>query len=124
MCPALHEDNHKLTIVKSPVEAMDSVSKVKEKAKNIEEKSFEYEEMKNNNSDIFKERQYRSLSFFTNLVQALRILVFIFYNIVTSVKKRKRDFYKPEQILKRQSSEAMNFKILGTEENRSEFDPG
>ena len=97
---------------------------VKEKAKNIEEKSFEYEEMKNNNSDIFKERQYRSLSFFTNLVQALRILVFIFYNIVTSVKKRKRDFYKPEQILKRQSSEAMNLKILGSEENRSEFDPG
>ena len=40
MCPALHEDNHKLTIVKSPVEAMDSVNKViREKGYNIEDKN-------------------------------------------------------------------------------------
>ena len=97
---------------------------VKEKAKNIEEKSFEYEEMNSNNSDTFKERQYRSLSIFSNLVQALRILVFIFYFLVTSVKKMKRDFYKSEQIPKRQSSEATGLKILDSQINRSEFDPG
>ena len=97
---------------------------VKEKAKNIEEKSFEYEEMNSNNSDTFKERQYRSLSIFSNLVQALRILVFIFYFLVTSVKKMKRDFYKSEQIPKRQSSEAKGLKILDSQINRSEFDPG
>ena len=97
---------------------------VKEKAKNIEEKSFEYEEMNSNNSDTFKERQYRSLSIFSNLVQALRILVFIFYFLVTSVKKMKRDFYKSEQIPKRQSSEATGLKILDSQKNRSEFDPG
>ena len=96
---------------------------VKEKAKNIEEKSFEYKEMNSNNSDTFKERQYRSLSIFSNLVQALRILVFMFYFLVTSVKKMKRDFYKSEQIPKRQSSEATGLKILDSQKNRSEFDP-
>ena len=97
---------------------------VKEKAKNIEEKSFEYEEMNSNNSDTFKERQYRSLSIFSNLIQALRLLVFIFYYLVTSVKKMKRDFYMSEKILKRQSSEATGLKILDSQINRSEFDPG
>ena len=97
---------------------------VKEKAKNIEEKSFEYKEMNSNNSDTFKERQYRSLSIFSNLVQALRILVFIFYFLVTSIKKIKRDFYKSEKIIKSQSSEVMNLQNLDSQINRSEFEPG
>ena len=95
---------------------------VKEKAKNIQEKSFEYEEMNSQNSDIVKER--RSLSLCTNLLQALRVFVFIFYYLVTSVKKMKKDFYKSEEILKRQSSETKGLKFLDSKLDECEFDPG
>ena len=125
--PPIVDNNTKTksVIINKPADIMKNAKNtVKEKAKNIEEKSFEYEEMNSNNSDTFKERQYRSLSIFSNLVQALRILVFIFYFLVTSVKKMKRDFYKSEQIPKRQSSEATGLKILDSQINRSEFEPG
>ena len=118
-----YDTESKSDIVNEPVGIMKNAKNtVKEKAKNIEEKSLEYEDMNSNNT--FKERQYRSLSIFSNLVQALRILVFIFYYLGTSVKKMKRDFYKSKQIPKRQSREDMGLKILDSQINRSEFNPG
>ena len=120
-----YDTESKSDIVNKPISIMKNARNfVKEKAKNNEEKSFEYEVMNSNISDTFKERQYRSLSIFTNLVQALRILVFIFYYFVKSVKKMKRDFHKSEQIPKRQSSADIGLKISDSQINRSEFDPG
>ena len=108
-----------------PVGIMKNAKKiVKEKTRSTQEKSFECEEMGSNNSNTFKKRQYRSLSICTNLVQALRILVFIFCYLVTSVKKMKREFYKSEKILKKQSSEVIGLQNLDSQINRSEFDPG
>ena len=122
--PKVHYDTESKSVtVNKPVGVMKNVRNiVKEKAKNIQEKSFEYEEMNSQNSDIVKER--RSLSLCTNLLQALRALVFIFYYLVIGVKKIKRDFYKSEEILKRQSSETKGLKILDSKLDKCEFDPG
>ena len=122
--PKVHYDTESKSVtVNKPVGIMKNVRNiVKEKAKNIQEKSFEYEEMNSQNSDIVKER--RSLSLCTNLLQALRVFVFIFYYLVTSVKKMKKDFYKFEEILKRQSSETKGLKFLDSKLDECEFDPG
>ena len=112
MCWTLHKDNHKSAIVN------------KEEVENTPEKSSKNEEISSRKSNTYKEKHYSSLSLCTSLAQALRMLVFIFCCLVTSFKQMKKEFYKSEKIPKKQSSETRGLKILDSQINRSEIDPG
>ena len=111
MCPALPGENHKLTIVKSPVDAMDSASKViRGKACSIEDKNRKIL----SNSDG-EEEPFDNCSIFP---QILKLLFFMFWSFAGSFTKMKMRFHATKNVPKRQQTKCL--KILG----KSDLDPG
>ena len=111
MCPALHEDNHKLTIVKSPVEAMDSVNKVsREKGYNIEDKNVRILSSSKGEEELFDNWRI--------LPQIFKLLLFMLWSFAGKFMKIKRRSNLTKNAPKRQ--EVMGFKIL----DNSDFNPG